>query len=296
MPAYLALSCSTGACGPAVALAGARTDCLAPSSPNQALALLSSVAAIAALVAVRIATNSWSCWFCTMRLISSTSALSLLVSWSEGHCTSRSVALRHIASYIASCCISGELCNCAAIPLYQVDTTNECFSSSVKEQSRILFHALSGVGTRQLAYVPSLGQNASDENKGTSVRSAVSHCMHAQRNRGRDQFRIQNRSSHPVAEDGFTPMHGREWSSIVDASFHIPLLSFVELCHDTGTRSGQGSVKHGARFACTAGTKQNHPRRTTQKRILHYSCFTWIVSGFGTLAAASCCTTRSVHS
>ena len=47
MPPYLTLSCSTGACGPAVALAGARTVCLAPSLLNQAMALLASVAAIA---------------------------------------------------------------------------------------------------------------------------------------------------------------------------------------------------------------------------------------------------------
>ena len=56
--------------------------------------------------------------------------------------------------------------------------TNDFFSS-VKAQSRILSHALSRVGTRQLAYMPSLGQNASDENKGASAESAVSHCMHA---------------------------------------------------------------------------------------------------------------------
>ena len=76
MPAYLISSCSTGACGPAVALAGVRTDCLPPWSP----ALLASVAAIAATVAVRIAINSWSCWFRMKRLISSTSIWGLLVS------------------------------------------------------------------------------------------------------------------------------------------------------------------------------------------------------------------------
>ena len=54
------------------------------------------------------------------------------------------------------------------------------FLSSVKAQSRILSHALSRVGTRQLAFMLSLGQNASDENKGASAESAISHCMHAQ--------------------------------------------------------------------------------------------------------------------
>ena len=93
------------------------------------------------------------------------------------------------------------------------------FSTSVKAQSRILSHVLSRVGTRQLACMPSPGQNASDETKGASAGNAVSHCMHALRNRGRDQFRIQNKSLHPIAEHGLTPVLRYEWSSLVDSSF-----------------------------------------------------------------------------
>ena len=65
-----------------------------PSSFVTESALHASVAAIAAAVAVRIATNSWSCWFGMKRLISSTSILSLLVSWSEGSKFLKSVAQR----------------------------------------------------------------------------------------------------------------------------------------------------------------------------------------------------------
>ena len=104
------------------------------------------------------------------------------------------------------------------------------FSSAVEAQSRILSHALPRGRTRQLAYMPSSGPNASVVNKGASAGSAVSHCMHASRNRGRDLFRIQNRSSHPIADNGFTSMLGHESSSIVDSRFHLPVLSFVDLC------------------------------------------------------------------
>ena len=51
--------------------------------------------------------------------------------------------------------------------------------SSVKAQSWILSRALSGIGTGLLAYTPSLGQNASDENKDASAESAVhTACTH----------------------------------------------------------------------------------------------------------------------
>ena len=53
MPACPVSSCSTGACCPATALLGVRTDCLPPSSPSRAVALLASVATIATAVAVR---------------------------------------------------------------------------------------------------------------------------------------------------------------------------------------------------------------------------------------------------
>ena len=73
--------------------------------------------------------------------------------------------------------------NCVPVPpslcVRSIPRTND-FSSPVKAQSRILSHALSGVGTGQLACMPSPGQNASDENKCASAGSAVSHCMHAQ--------------------------------------------------------------------------------------------------------------------
>ena len=51
-------------------------------------------------------------------------------------------------------------------------------SSSVKAQSRSLSHALSSVGTGQVPYMPSPGQNASDENKGASAGCAES-TLHA---------------------------------------------------------------------------------------------------------------------
>ena len=108
------------------------------------------------------------------------------------------------------------LVNCMTVPpslcIRSIPGTNE-FSSSVKAQSRILSHVLSRVGTRQLAYMPSPGQNASDETKGASAGNAVSHC------RGRDKFRIQNKSLHPIAEHGLTPVLGHEWSSLVESSF-----------------------------------------------------------------------------
>ena len=106
MPAYFISSCSICACGLAVALAGVRTDWLPPSTRNPAMALLASVAAIAAGVAVRIATNSWSCWFCMTRLISSTSILSLLVCWSEGSCISSLLFMR-IVCLCRHRCVSG---------------------------------------------------------------------------------------------------------------------------------------------------------------------------------------------
>ena len=157
-------------------------ECLAPSPLKQAMALLASVAAITAAAAVRIGTNSWSCWLCMKRLIWSTSALSLLVSRSEAYCTSgllpngvdcEPAGLRNTASHIASCRSSRKLCSCAAIALYQVNIPR------TNDFSRILSHALSRVGTRQLACMPSPGQNASDDNKGASAGSAVSRCMHA---------------------------------------------------------------------------------------------------------------------
>ena len=39
--------------------------------------------------------------------------------------------------------------------------------------------------------MPSPGHNASDKNKGASAESAVSHCMHAQGDRGRERFRTE---------------------------------------------------------------------------------------------------------
>ena len=190
MPACFTLSCSTGACGPAVALAGARTDCLALSSLNQAMALLASVAAITSAAAVRIGTNSWSCWFCRKRLIWSTSALSPLVSRSEAYCTSgllpsgvdceppKTATLLRTSLRVV---VHG---NCVPVPpslcIRSIYHERMIFRAWLTAQSRILSHALSRVGTRQLACTPSPGQNASDDNKGASAGSAVSRCMHAQ--------------------------------------------------------------------------------------------------------------------
>ena len=70
-------SSPTAACGRAAARIAAKTECLAPSSPNLAVARLACVAAIAAAVAVRIVGANWSCWFCMKRLISSISHLSV---------------------------------------------------------------------------------------------------------------------------------------------------------------------------------------------------------------------------
>ena len=44
------------------------------------------------------------------------------------------------------------------------------FRARSRRSHGILSHALSRVGTRQLAYMPSPGQNAPDENKGASAR------------------------------------------------------------------------------------------------------------------------------
>ena len=87
------------------------------------MALLASVAAMAAAVAVRTATNSWSCWLCMKRL----------------NFESFGDLVRRIM-YLKVCCpavypenrsdfatlLRGELCECAALALYQVMTTTKC--------------------------------------------------------------------------------------------------------------------------------------------------------------------------
>ena len=77
----------------------------------------------------------------------------------------------------------GKFCTAVLVPLtvdHVIAPQVVLVESLQLPQSRILSHALSRVGTRQLAYMPSPGQNALDKNKGASAERAVSHCMHAQ--------------------------------------------------------------------------------------------------------------------
>ena len=165
MPAYPVSPCSTGACCPATALLGVRTDCLPPSSPSRAVALLASVAAIATAVRNRNQQSVLLVLQEAPRLVHlDGESVGVLV---RGIMYLKSVAQRcglgtawtsqHCFVHRFMVCVMGIVC--AAIALYQVTiTTTNCFSSSVKAQSRNLSHALSRVGLDNWLTWPHLGR------------------------------------------------------------------------------------------------------------------------------------------